>query len=150
MNEEGLPFYEIDVMPRINPAIIHFALGIEGPQYLESIPKLLRRRSEFITSPPISVIHMRWTRFENRTPSTVSVTIRTATPARKRSEGIRVGDLLDIMEKLKPTRADDRDLFATCFVNTSREHHQSIKVVQERAGKSGIEVRRFRITIGYD
>lgn len=65
--------------------------------------EMLQRRSEFATSPPISTLTL--TAFGPRSPDDttgqmIHATLRTATPAVKGSEGIRLGDPLDIYAKM--------------------------------------------------
>lgn len=69
---------------------------------------LSQRRSEFITSPPISMarVNFRVPRPVSRksrqaSPITVNEMLQTAGPTSNRREGIRIGDILDLFDKAR-------------------------------------------------
>lgn len=104
------PHYPARIDIKANPAVVAcnkryshmFAPLHSGRIFERSLRQLRRRRSEFITSPPISMIYVM---YDNNTQPpfdrTVHMALRTATLAAKRSEGLRIGDLLDIFEKVR-------------------------------------------------
>lgn len=123
------PHFSKDLPMKLNPAITWNPLRLSGPEgeykmHTGFIDKprckdLLPRRSEFITSPPISVAHVHLTCYDlkkgqrsergERIPFISSqMVLRTAMPSQNRSEGIRIGDLLDIYEKMRASSEVDR------------------------------------------
>lgn len=64
-----------------------------------SSKELMLRRQEFLTSPPISVVSI------NYRPDKIGAMLQTAAPSMKRPDGIRVGDLVDILDKMLPRPA---------------------------------------------
>lgn len=82
---------------------------IHRPRYKELLP----RRAEFITSPPISAAHVDISLYMLSAQQrriwmrSLTMVVRTAMPSWYRSEGIRIGDLLDIYEKMRASSKVD-------------------------------------------
>lgn len=123
--------YSSNYHVKLNPFIDDFADGARcnelsihtGRLDKWNFQKLLERPSELITSPPVSMIDMR---FRDRggwsnQGDFVFMSLRTATPACKRSEGIRISDLLDILEKMGASTTIDTWVLLISLVVTSRE-----------------------------
>jgi hypothetical protein len=164
----GMPYYSTKTPIKVN-TIFNTNLGPRSRQFTTGVPRvkietdnrLLRntrvgeKRSEFITSPPISVIKLKVFVYTPpmRPPYppgslqyVCSATLRTATPLSKRPEGIRVGDLLDCLEKVAAYArkkgwvwhglAQSKDLSSSLT--------RRWKVVQLGKVKNGIDVRKPR------
>lgn len=102
---DSLPYYTTKAGIRYNPAIMSMdSLTIDNVFPAGGKPftrnKLLSKRSEFITSPPISMVSVIIWKSEISS-DIVPMVVRTATPASKGSEGIRLGDLIDVIESVQ-------------------------------------------------
>jgi hypothetical protein len=148
--------YPANTLIQVNPAFIAVrAINVElGALYTGvslsrrelSNTELLQRRPEFVTSPPTSMIGLTdiiqhfFPDGDSADFVTVSAVWRTATPVSKRPEGVRVGELLDLLNKAStsgkkapgPARYCIHD-FGTFWPQWSLE--------QKAMTRSGIEVR---------
>jgi hypothetical protein len=99
--EMSTPYYRHLVKIKVNPLFhSHFNLATMKLKTMESRRDLLQRRSEFLTSPPISMLSIRYH------PDKSDAMIRTAAPSVERSDGIRIGDLVEILDKMHPNSAN--------------------------------------------
>jgi hypothetical protein len=106
--------------------------------------ELLRKRSEFATRPPISVLELRGCELQGpiRERRTRHAVLRTVTPSSKRPEGIRIGDLVDSYAKMKahdPTGTQEWDCSA--YFATDKLHY-GLETICEPASCGRFEVRR--------
>lgn len=70
--------------------------------------ELFAKRSEFITSPPISTVSVLSRQgFEEWSNDHCTAILRTVAPAVRRSEGIRIGDLMDVVDGMKASFLGD-------------------------------------------
>jgi hypothetical protein len=99
--EMSTPYYRHLVKIKVNPLFdSHFNLATMKLKTMESRRDLLQRRSEFLTSPPISMLSIKYH------PDKGGAIPRTAAPSVERSDGIRVGDLVEILDKMHPNSAN--------------------------------------------
>lgn len=143
------PYYPCGVQIRPNPIIdnltnlqqIRQGFYRWGRMNERDVISLQKRRSEFITSPPISMVRLVWS--DNLT--VVLMTLRTATPAWKRTEGIRIEDLLDLFEKLSTSTSDPSAYWLGISFASAREaDYRDHMVTQKAVGGAGIELRKFK------
>lgn len=107
--------------------------------------ELSTKRSEFITCPPIGTVSIS-SRQKGTSIclSSCDAVLRTATPALTRSEGIRIGDLLDVIDNMKASVSDGgSDRIFTVWHGTVKNNEYGIvwKVSEPATGDSGIELR---------
>lgn len=100
--EDLMPYYTNKIAIKPNLRVFEAGTDEETRGYCSPRPKrqpcaeLDRRRTEFVTALPISTCVI----FAMHNRDFVKTLFRTAGPNTKRPEGIRVGDLLDIFDKL--------------------------------------------------
>lgn len=153
--EYCLPYYPKEIPIHLNPIISAFcesaatrftscALGRDGPFTSSDVQA---RRSEFISSPPITAICIGiWKAEEQRTATGVSITV-VDTPALMRSDqGIRVGDLMDVVDAVEASVPDEIPIEQRSAWFGSVMGHGNFELVEEAKGKGGIEVRAKRRT----
>lgn len=98
--EISMPQYQYLIKLQHNPIFFSNSGLLEIKlKFRKCRTELLQRRSEFLTSPPISVISIYYP------PDKIGATLRTAAPSMSRSDGIRLGDLLDTLDKMLPDPA---------------------------------------------
>lgn len=114
VSEDGFPDYANAIGMKHNPATLYignspidwfFPLA-RGRRFTNA--DLLRSRSQFITSPPISMVYLSVWKPEvgSKKRTLVHSVVRTAAPALKGSEGVRIGDLMDVIESMKASIVD--------------------------------------------
>lgn len=173
----GYPHYAFGIPMKLNPAICDFTKmpsDLTRPVQRGLIDQrdltgLLSRRSEFITSPPVSMLTVTWCdrgrRLQHRD---IPMVLRTATSGWRRSEGIRIGDLLDILEKTSISLEDRRSRYSVTtpgvstrgrvpitlsllphaleisLIKSSEDDHRVYFMDQDVSGGSSIKLRRWR------
>lgn len=95
--EISTPYYHHSIKIKVNPLFYHhFSLSAMEFKITGSRRELLLRRQEFLTSPPISVVSI------NYRPDNIGAMLRTAAPSMERPDGIRVGYLVGILDRMLP------------------------------------------------
>jgi hypothetical protein len=150
---DGKPWYPARVPIQVHPILDSRRVAIKMykgacPNYLFDSDELSnanarRRRLDYLTSPPISVVMLQ--SYQNSHDGSfiedIHVILRTASSVSKRPEGIRVGDFLDALDKLHESGKDigkvteDAMAFSICFDEKQWE------IAEQAVGSSGIEVR---------
>lgn len=173
----GYPHYAFEIPMKLNPAICDFTkkpFDLTRPVQRglidqRDLTELLSRRSEFITSPPVSMLSVTWCDRSYRLQhKSIPMVLRTATSGWKRSEGIRIGDLLDILEKTSMSLEDRRPRYSVMIpgvstkgrvpitlsllpyalnvslIKSSENDHRVYFMDQEISGGSSIKLRKWR------
>lgn len=153
----GMPTCQSEFPIRFNPSL-HILTGLyqirekkEGFYPFSEIDEwdaisLRKRRSEFITSPPISMVKLFWSSEGSWMNEKAALMIlRTATPAWKNSEGVRIGDLLDIFEKLMSSTTQNRLAYSLgiSFAYAFKDEYSHYTITQKAVGDAGIELLEF-------
>jgi hypothetical protein len=104
------------------------------------------KRSEFLTSPPISTLALQITAPPGSPRQPMHAMIRTVTPAVK-GEGIRIGDLLDMLEKM---RAYDATLSLkgwgfTAWFATKGDGFEFEDAGEQVTRRNGLEIRKCTV-----
>jgi hypothetical protein len=153
---DGMPHYSAKTPIRVNPAFIAInVMNVElGARYTEvllsrrelSDTELLQRRSEFVTSPLTSMIGLMdiiqhvFPDGDSADLEAVSAVLKTATPVSKRSEGVRVGELLDLLDKAPASGKKVHGPARYC-IHDSGTVWGLWRLEQKAMARSGIDVR---------
>lgn len=151
-----LPYYPEEIQIHMNPVTSSFCYGLhDAATRFASCPlahvgpftssDAQAKRSEFITSPPITTICISiWSFVEQRTATGVSITV-ISTPALMRSDqGIRVGDLVDVIDAVEASVPDEIPIEQRYAWFATVMGYGNFELVEEAKGKGGVEVRARR------